>query len=338
MNQDQITSLGVSPEIVLVGGSIKGAMKAVNASSRDLWIVERSAIRVIENFNVRVHNQALTDHIRSLANSMKLDGFRPEHPLAGYVSNEGGELAIYLTDGHNRLAAFDLAVSEGAEMTDLPMVVSSKSRSMEDITVGLVTSNSGKPLDTLEKAFVCKRLTQFNWDSKRIAERLGFSTPTYVDDLLLLAGSPSAVIMMVADGKVAAATAIEMLKKHGNKAPQMLQEGLERAKTQGKEKLTKRFTTDPGLKFVTRSAPTLFTTVKEISADPAFAQLDAGLRDKVQKLMDEIADLQAKASQPKEAKSPKAPKEPKAPKTAKPAASKGFVSRPKKAHAKVDAS
>lgn len=143
--------------------------------------------------------------------------------------------------------------------------------------------------------------------------------------------------MMVADGKVAAATAIDMLKKHGNKAPQMLQEGLERAKTQGKEKLTKRFTTDPGLKFVTRSAPKLFTTVKEISADPAFAQLDSGLRDKVQKLMDEIADLQAKASQPKEPKAPKAPKEPKAPKTAKPAAPKGFVSRPKKAHAKVDA-
>jgi hypothetical protein len=142
---------------------------------------------------------------------------------------------------------------------------------------------------------------------------------------------------MVADSKVAAATAIDMLKKHGNKAPQLLQEGLERARTQGKAKLTKRFTTDPGLKFVTRSAPTLFATVKEISADPAFAQLDAGLRDKVQKLMDEIAEMRAKASQPKEPKAPKAAKEPKATKTASETAAKGFVSRPKKAHAKVDA-
>lgn len=330
MKQDQITSLGVSPDIVLVGGSIKGAMKAANASSRDLWIVQRNAIRVIENFNVRVHNQALTDHIRGLANSMKLEGFKPEHPLAGFVSNEGGELVIYLTDGHNRLEAFDIAVSEGAEMTELPMVVSSKSRSMEDITVGLVTSNSGKPLDTLEKAFVCKRLTQFNWDSKRIAERLGISTSTYVDDLLLLAGAPSDVVMMVVNAQVAAATAIDMLKKHGNKAPQMLEEGLERAKTQGKDKVTKRFTTDPGLKFVTRSAPTLYTTVKEICADPAFQQLNTDLREKVQTLMDEIAQLQAKASQPKE---PKVLKTPKASNTSKP-----FVSRAKKTAAATQAS
>lgn len=318
MNKDQIHSLGSNPDIVLVGGSIKGAMKAANASSRDLWIVQRSAIRVIENFNVRIHNQALKDHIRGLANSMKLEGFKPEHPLAGYVSNEDGALVIYLTDGHNRLDAFDLAVSEGAEMSELPMVISSKGRSMEDITVGLVTSNTGKPLDPLEKAFVCKRLTQFNWDSKRIAERLGFSAITYVDDLLMLAGSPIDVIQMVSEEKVSAATAIQMLKQHGNKAPQMLQEGLERAKTQGKAKLTKRFTTDPGMKFVTRSAPTLFTTVKEISADPAFQQLEPNLREKVETLMKEIADLQAKANMPQK------------PKADKPQKQNTFVSRVKK--------
>jgi ParB-like chromosome segregation protein Spo0J len=337
MKTNQLQSLAQNPDITLVGGSIKGAMNAVGASSRDFWMVGRTAIKLIDGFNVRIDNQALRDHIRGLADSMKQNGFRPEHPLSGYVSNEGGELTIYLTDGHCRLAAFDLAVAEGADMTVLPMVVSSKSKSLEDITAAMVISATGKPLEALEKAFICKRYTLFNWDSKRIAQRLGFSTPSYVDDLLLLAGAPTSVVAMVADSKVAAATAIDMLKKHGNKAPQLLQEGLERAKTQGKAKLTKRFTTDPGLKFVTRSAPTLFATVKEISADPAFAQLDAGLRDKVQKLMDEIAEMRAKASQPKEPKAPKAAKEPKATKTASETAAKGFVSRPKKAHAKVDA-
>lgn len=331
MTTTSIQNLGTNPEITLVGGSIKGAMKAVHASSRDLWIVERSAIRVIENFNVRIHNQALTDHIRSLANNMLLEGFKPEHPLAGYVSNEDGELVIYLTDGHNRLAAFDLAVSEGAEMTELPMVVNSKGRSIEDITVGLVTSNSGKPLEPLEKAFVCKRLTQFNWDSKRIAERLGLSSPSYVDDLLLLAGAPAEVVQMVSEEKVAAATAIQILKQYGSKAPQMLQEGLERANTQGKTKLTKRFTTDPGLKFVTRSAPVLFTAVQEITADPAFQQLETGLREKIQKLMNDIADQQAKATQPKESKESAPTKAEKAPKPAKPAVQKPFVNRAKKA-------
>lgn len=35
MYQVQISSLGTSPDILLVGGSIKGAMKAVNASSNE---------------------------------------------------------------------------------------------------------------------------------------------------------------------------------------------------------------------------------------------------------------------------------------------------------------
>ena len=334
MNKSQIAALGNSPDIVLVGGSIKAAMK-YKASSRDLWMVKREAIKVIEGFNVRVRNQARTDHIRSLADSMKQEGFKPEHPLAGFVSNEDGELIIYLTDGHNRLEAFDLAIAEGVEMSsELPMVVSSKSRSMEDLTAGLVTTATGKPLEVLEIAFVCKRFTQFGRDSKYIAERLRFSTPSYVDDLLLLAGAPADVVTNVAHGKVAAAVAIELLKKHGNKAPQMLREGLERANSHGKDKLTKRFTTDPALKAVTRSAPSLFTTVKEISADPAFVQLDAGLRDKVQKLMDEIAAMQAKAAQPKVAKPSKADK---AAKAESATVNKEVVSRPKKAKVKASA-
>lgn len=339
MKTEEILALGTSPEIVLVAGSIKGAVKAADGSSRDLWYVKRSAIRMIDDFNIRIVKPRLLEHRRSLANSMKAIGFKPEHPLVGYVANEGGESVIYLTGGHNRIAAFDIAVSEGAKLSDdLPMVLKSKGTSLEDLTADIGAGNNGLELEPLEKALLCKRCKGFGWDNQRIADHIGIKSPNYVDELLLLAGAPADVITMVAHDKVAAATAIEMLKKHGNKAPQMLKEGLERAQSQGKAKLTKRFTTDPGLKFVTRSAPTLFTTVKEISADPGFQQLDAGLRDKVQKLMDEIEQLQAKAKQPKEPKAPKAAKSAKAPKPAKSkdgARKSTFVSRAKPTQATV---
>lgn len=313
MNQEQVLALGTSPEIVLVAGSIKGAVKAADGGSRDLWYVKRSAIHLIDDFNIRMVKPRLLEHRRSLANSMKLVGFKPEHPLVGFVANENGENIIYLSGGHNRLAAYDIAVSEGAELADeLPMVLKAKGTSLEDLTADIGAGNNSLELEPLEKAFLCKRTHGFGWDNQRIADYIGIKSPNYVDDLLMLAGAPGEVIMMVAQDKVSAATAIDMLKKHGNKAPQMLQEGLERAKTQGKAKLTKRFTTDPGMKFVTRSAPTLFTTVKEISADPAFQQLDPGLREKVETLMKEITELQEKANKPKEPKAKKAQKEPKA--------------------------
>jgi ParB family chromosome partitioning protein len=340
MNSDQLNTLGTSPEIILVPGSIKGAVKAAEGSSRDLWYVKRSAIRIIDDFNIRLVKPRLLEHRRILADSMKEMGFKPEHPLVGYVANENDVSVIYLTGGHNRIAAYDMAISEGAELAEeLPMVLKSKGTSLEDLTGDIGAGNLNLELEPLEKAFLAKRCKSFGWDNERIATRIGVKSPNYIDELLILAGAPASAIQMVAEDKVSAATAIEMLKKHGNLGPEKMQQGLQLAQSQGKEKLTKRFTTDPGLKFVTRSAPTLFTTVKEISADPAFAQLDAGLRDKVQKLMDEIAELQAKASKPKEPKAAKAPKEPKPPKAAKApkepkapkaAVKKTFVSRPKK--------
>ena len=79
-------ALAHSPEITLVAGSIKGAMKESGAASRDLWFVPRDQIRVIPDFNVRVESPALDAHIRALADSMKSEGFKAEHPLAGYVA------------------------------------------------------------------------------------------------------------------------------------------------------------------------------------------------------------------------------------------------------------
>ena len=312
MNMSEIQSLGESPEIVLVGGSIKGAVKATGGASRDLWYVKRSAIKVIDQFNIRIPRKALQEHRRSLADSMKAEGFKPEHPLTGYVNSEAGELVIYLTGGHNRLAAYDTAVSEGATklIDELPMILSSKGRSLEDLTADLATGNNHLPLEPLEKAYLSKRLNRFGWSNARIAQTLGIKTASYVEDMLLLAGAPPDVINMVVNEEVSAATAIEMLKAHGNAAPEKMHLGLARAKVQGKAKLTKRFTTDAGLKVVKQSAPSLFTTVQEISNDPAFDQLDANLREKIQGLMKQIAEQQAKLNSPKSAKAPKGKRQP----------------------------
>jgi ParB family chromosome partitioning protein len=284
-----------NPDFALVAGSIKGAMKQAGAGSRDLWVVPRDQIRVIEGFNVRVRNQALKDHIRFLADSMKVVGCKSEHPLSGYVARDGGESFVYIFDGHCRLEAFDLAVSEGAELESLTVVVGSQACDMEDLTVNLDSSNSGKPLEPLERAAVCKRLVLFGLGESRVAERLGLGVP-YVLDLLLLIGSPKEVRAMVASDQVSSSTAIAALKEHGNKALEKLTEALARAQGLGKAKVTQRFMADPSLKVIKKTAGDLYGVVQEIKGDPSYSALSEDLRTKLDSLLESISQAQAKAA------------------------------------------
>lgn len=174
------------------------------------------------NFNVRLHNEEHEKHVRYLAESIKSEGFYQDKPLAGYVAKVGEDAVIYLTDGHCRLEAVKLAVSEGAEIESLPMVIAPQGISVEDLTVSLVRSNSGKPLEPMELGAVCKRLVRYGWTEDAIASRLGFSKK-HVANVLMLVGSDIAVREMVVEGKISASTAIEAIHKHGDKAGEKLQ-------------------------------------------------------------------------------------------------------------------
>lgn len=290
----QAQALAKNPEITLVAGSIKGAMRAAGAASRDLWFVPRSQIRVIDGFNVRIKNAAYNAHIRALADSIRTEGFKPEHPLAGYVAREGEESVIYLNDGHCRLAGVDLAISEGLEIDTLPVVVSTKARDLEDITVGLVRSNAGKPLESLEKAAVCKRLVSFGWDEARIAKRLGF-TENYVRDLLTLIGAPAKVRELVANDKISATAALQAMATHGDKVVDKIEQGLQMAQAAGKTRVTTRFLVDPGEKVIAKEGPKLYSMVKELRSDPGFAHLGKPLQDKLTELVAQIEGKRQRA-------------------------------------------
>ena len=105
-------------------GSIKSAMRDIGAGSRDLWQVNPNQLRTCEDFNVRVLNDQYRARVRYLADSIKANGFYQDQPLAGYVAKEDGADIIYITGGHRRLAGTLLAISEGAEIPKVPVVVS----------------------------------------------------------------------------------------------------------------------------------------------------------------------------------------------------------------------
>lgn len=195
----------------LTQGNVKAAMGRVNASSGDLWRVPVEDINVLPGLNVRTKNDEYEAHVNAIANSIFQEGFYQDKPLAVFIAEDG---KIMLRDGHTRLEATKRAIAMGAQIKVLPCVTAVKGTTMEDITIGLVKSNTGKPLLPIEVAVVIKRLIGWGWEPKAVAERLDY-TVAYVNDLLNLLEAPQALQALVSAGKVAAGTAIKQTKKLG---------------------------------------------------------------------------------------------------------------------------
>lgn len=222
----------------ITSGSIKTAMKDAGAKSADLWMVPIADIREADGFNVRTENEDRVARIAEIGESILANGFMRDKPLSGFVAREDGRDIIYVVDGYTRLAGAYYAIERGAEIDVLPVITKPAGTNIEDLTVGLVVSNSGTPLTPIEKAAVCKRLVSYGMEEKVIAKRLGM-TVGYVRDLLMLIAAPRDVRKLVEVGSVSASNATHAIRKHGEKAAAVINTGLDAAKAAGKNKATK---------------------------------------------------------------------------------------------------
>lgn len=100
------------------------AKVAFGPNSLDLWQIEPHKIQVLEGYNVRIQDDAYNARVRWLADRMKANGYDRKHPLGGYVAKIDGKDVPVITAGHRRLAGVLLAISEGAPIEKVPMVVS----------------------------------------------------------------------------------------------------------------------------------------------------------------------------------------------------------------------
>lgn len=286
----QIASIEADFTTVLVPGSIRGGMKHLDASSRDLWQVDPHKLKIIEGFNPRVHNAEYVAHIRSIADSIKSEGFFQDQPLAGYSAIVDGEPVVYIYSGHTRLAATLLAISEGVEIPRVPVVVSQAGLSMEDMTVALLRGNGGKNLTYYESAIVCKRLVKYGFTEEEIASRTGITVPLVRNRLALMA-APLKLREMVANGQMSATLAIELINTHGDKALDKAEEAMARAQGDGKTKARKTHTgVSPRVKFVKKKASSLYEAANTVRSDPGFQHLSVDVQELVLGLLAEIEE------------------------------------------------
>lgn len=262
----------------LISGNVKAAMKSLGASSSDLWKVEPAKLRRLKDFNGRIRTPAYLEHLASIKESIRENGYYPDKPLAGYVAkDDDGSDVVYVTEGHTRFEAVDELIAEGVEFGTIPVVIKPKGTTMEDLTIALVTSNEGRPFTTYEKALMVKRLVGMGMDEATIAKRLSFKTgKAYVDDLLLLAGAPKAVRDLLIADKIAATMAIAELKASGPKAAERLKAAVDTAAEKGKAKASPKHLEKPaGKPKKAKVAPTPSPEAEKPALSATDALLDA---------------------------------------------------------------
>ena len=274
-------------------GGIK-KIKTENSRSDSTYLVDPRKLQVDPQYHVRVRTQGYLAYIRQLADNMKAEGYDPGQPITVIVVKRDGEDVMLVRAGNSRREAAILAIEEGADFKTIPVIIRPKTDNQVDQTVDLVKSNSGRPLTADELAIVVKRLLNMELTEADIHRRLGLA-PSYINGLALLAGAPHKLAMLVVEDKVAAALAIELIRKHGNtKALETIEKSLKRAQASGKNKVTPASLPDAAFKKAIKTrAPALLETAELIRQDVGFSQLAPETQQRLTSLLDELTKLKA---------------------------------------------
>jgi len=206
----------------------------------DQFRVDPRIIEEEEGFNLRDYDDPeVVEQIEAFAHSYMLGLYVP--PLIVRTTDDG---RIVPVEGHLRRRGALLAIKRGAE---LPYVDCVPFRGSDSERVGvMLRSAQGLKLRPLKVAEGYLRLFRMGFDSTEIAARVG-KTKTRVEQLLDLANANADVHALVRDGHVAADAAIDAVRRHGERAGEMLQDQLE--KLQGNSEAGRR----EGRATVTRS-------------------------------------------------------------------------------------
>ena len=198
----------------------------------NMYSVPPSMLVEEEGFNVRDYNDPdVVAHVRSLADAYK----RGDYVDPVVVKVVEGQLLI--REGHCRRRAMLLAISEGAELLRTP-VLEFKGDEADQAAL-IVSSNSGLKITALQTAAVYKRLAGWGFSEGEIAERVG-KTSQHVNQMLALLELPLELKQQIEAKVISATAALDIFREKGREAVNVVQEAVNKAKEQGKTKVTKK--------------------------------------------------------------------------------------------------
>lgn len=190
------------------------------------FAVDPRVLEVEEGFNARPLN---ADHVAEMSLALRNGATFP----ALDVRVDAGRILI--VDGHHRHAAALDAIAKGFDIKSLD--VRHFRGNDADRVAHMISSAGGLALTPLQLGVQYRKLIGFGWTETQIANRGGKSVQ-HVKDMILLGEANSDVHQLVNAGKISGTAALKAVKQHGSKAGAVIQEGLEQAKAEGKDKVT----------------------------------------------------------------------------------------------------
>lgn len=182
-------------------------------SRRDLFYVDPRTINVIGGFNPRNDFTGEEELKISIINMGVLE------PLEVRKTKDN---ILELVDGERRLRATLKAIDEGHEIISIPVCLVPQATNEIDLLVRALTRNTGKPLTPVEEAQSFKRLVNYGWEVKKIAEFIGRSVP-YVYKRLELCGASKELEKAINDKEITIAEAQSIIKVSDGKIEEQKQ-------------------------------------------------------------------------------------------------------------------
>jgi ParB family transcriptional regulator, chromosome partitioning protein len=194
-------------------------------------LIRLDDIHVQKGFNPREDSEASQAADDDLFNH--LSAGKPVPPLEVRPRDEGG---VWIVEGHRRHRAY-IRCRDAGKPAEWIAIMPFTGSDVERIA-RIMNSNSQLALTPYEQSRVVKELAGFNLSHDEIATLVGKSRTT-VDKLLALSQTNHDVQTLVKDGAVAVDAALERVKVHGESAGKVLANDVEKARIQGKKKVTK---------------------------------------------------------------------------------------------------
>jgi len=187
-------------------------------------------IHEMEGFNPRDYSrEGVQQHIRKLADAY-LSGQHVEPITVRVVDGK-----IYVVEGHCRRRAMMLALEEGADLGQQPLIEFKGDET--DAQKKILTSQMGEKLTKLELADMYQRMVNRGKTLAEIGEIVG-KTAEHVRQTLDIHTLPDEIKQLIHEGTVSSDLATKTYDELGSDAIAVLKEGVAEQLVAGKKKLT----------------------------------------------------------------------------------------------------
>ncbi|MBP1129354.1 hypothetical protein JOE25_000897 [Serratia sp. PL17] len=195
-------------------------------------LIRLDDIHIKEDFNRRVDNERYREANEKLYQYMLTGGKIPN--LEVVPRDEGG---VWVVEGHRRTLTCHRLRDEAGKPVEWIKIEPFEGNDVDRIA-RIRTSNEQLPLTDYEEALLVKDLQNLNLSADKISEVLHI--PRYkVDNARILINANHDVHQLIEQGVVDIPLAVERVKKHGEKAGQVLKDDANKAQTNGKGRATK---------------------------------------------------------------------------------------------------